>query len=66
VPHIEAVLIYAVNCKLNCSQLQMEGVMKVLFFGFFSGCVAMWLFVHWITENGWYEIVESKKEGRAE
>ena len=33
---------------------------------FLAGVVATWLFVHWITENGWYEIVEPKKEGRAE
>ena len=33
---------------------------------FLAGVLVTWKFVHWITENGWYEIVEPKKEGRAE
>jgi hypothetical protein len=37
-----------------------------MFLAFLLGVVGTWLFVHWITENGWYEIVEPKKGERAE
>ena len=49
-------------CAINCKTEDEMGMVL----SFLTGVVATWLFVHWITENGWYEIVEPKKEGRAE
>ena len=50
--------LYAVNCKME------DGMSHVLVF--LAGVLVTWKFVHWITENGWYEIVEPKKGGQAE